>query len=139
MEFVAHGADHVLRDCDLPARSCSGQTFVLRSREYGSSNDEDRSIETLALPGLVATVIFPIERPKDYYLATVEIDSVQHRSLFGLAPGVDRVAVLAKLGPPNAGVSEGCDRYFNDEIESHAFVCYRGDTVSRIRWDYFVD
>lgn len=137
--FVVDGAKQALRACDLPRRTCHGRKLQLQAAQGGSSNDEERSVETLVQPGLRAEVVFPRDHRNAFLLGSVEVTSSKWSSLFGVAPGVDRVMVRARLGAPTASTEGPCDVYVSEETQSSAVVCYRGSVVARIRWEYFID
>jgi hypothetical protein len=137
--FIRDGAKAVLRACEIPKRTCNGWSFRVESVLPAESNDEKRSVEVLSLSGMRMEVIFPSSSPKHYYVAQMEVDRPNWSSSFGLAPRSTRREVQNILGRPNRMSASSCDEYFDEETQSFADVCYSGEQVSRIRWEYFID
>jgi hypothetical protein len=135
-EFVNQGAKTALSQCDLPKRSCKSERLVVKSADVGEFNSERQSVETLAAKGMNALIVFSTANRNNYQLGTVEVTNARWPDYKGIRVGTSRSTVVQTLGSPNNGTSNSCDSYVDEEHGGEAMICYKAESVSRIRWEY---
>jgi hypothetical protein len=138
-EFVNQGAKTALSQCDLPKRTCKTERLAVKSADIGEFNSERQSVETLAAKGMDALVIFSAATRNNYRLGTVEITNARWPDYKGIRVGSSRDTVMQTIGSPNNGTSNSCDSYVDEEHGGEAMICYKSESVSRIRWEYPID
>jgi len=132
-EFLSRGAAVALAACNLPKRTCDGKSLSVQSIELGESNDEKRSVEMLAKPGLQVMVAFALPNRQSYYLGVVDIKSGRRRTVGGIRIGSSRTSVLHALGEPDYWASSSCGR-FVEVGTREAVVCFKSGRVSSLHW-----
>ena len=112
---------------------------MVKSVNWGESNGEKRSVETLVATGMEAKIVFVANNRSNFYLGEVEVSDQKWPNFKGVGVGAKRETVRRTLGHPNGGTKDTCDNYFDEEKQANAYVCYRSSKVARVRWEYFID